>query len=74
MLSARPSSLRLSTGAAGFYALNPHNSWIDNAASGGFSGYTLPNAPRAIKDNRGKVGSWFIGVGAKAWMGAAWVL
>eukprot|EP00775_Hariotina_reticulata_P009208 gene9208-9375_t len=35
-------------GAAGFYALNAYVS----AASGGFAGFTFPNAPRAIKDHR----------------------
>lgn len=38
-------------GAAGFYALNAHNSWLGNAASGGFAGFAFPNAPRAIKDS-----------------------
>eukprot|EP00775_Hariotina_reticulata_P006839 gene6839-7057_t len=37
-------------GGSGFYALNKRNSWINNAASGGFSGFTFPRAPRAIKD------------------------
>lgn len=40
------------TGASGFYALNAHNSWLNNAAVGGFSGFTFPNAPRAIKDSK----------------------
>eukprot|EP00775_Hariotina_reticulata_P004484 gene4484-4738_t len=38
--------------AAGFYALNKHNTWLNNAASGGFSGFTFPRAPRAIKESQ----------------------
>jgi hypothetical protein len=34
------------------------NTWINNAAAGGFAGWTFPNAPRAIKDHN--VGNaWF---------------
>eukprot|EP00775_Hariotina_reticulata_P013903 gene13903-14021_t len=39
--------------AAGFYALNKYNTWLNNAASGGFAGFTFPRAPRAIKDFKG---------------------
>lgn len=38
------------SGASGFYSLNCYNSWINNAASGGFASYTFPQAPRAIKN------------------------
>ncbi|KAF6266444.1 hypothetical protein COO60DRAFT_1669869 [Scenedesmus sp. NREL 46B-D3] len=40
------------SGASGFYSLNAYNTWLNNAASGGFSGFTFPRAPRAIKDHR----------------------
>ncbi|WIA35607.1 hypothetical protein OEZ86_004028 [Tetradesmus obliquus] len=40
------------SGASGFYSLNAYNTWLNNAASGGFSGFTFPHAPRAIKDHR----------------------
>jgi len=40
------------TSAAGFYALNAHNAWIGNAASGGWSGFVWPNAPTPIGDYR----------------------
>lgn len=31
----------MAPGASGFYSLNAYNSWIDNAAVGGFSGFTF---------------------------------
>ncbi|GFH17512.1 uncharacterized protein HaLaN_14167, partial [Haematococcus lacustris] len=34
--------------ASGFYASNPNNVFINNAASGGFSGFTFPTLPRAV--------------------------
>lgn len=39
-------------GASGFYSLNLHNSWIGNAAVGGFAGFGFPSAPRPIKDSK----------------------
>ncbi len=36
------------TSASGFYALNAYNSWIGNAASGGWSGFAFPNAAKSI--------------------------
>eukprot|EP00775_Hariotina_reticulata_P007671 gene7671-7873_t len=38
--------------AAGFYALNKYNTWLNNAASGGVSGFSFPAAPRPIKESK----------------------
>jgi hypothetical protein len=34
--------------ASGFYCTNAHNTWIGNAASGGFSGFIFPALPYAL--------------------------
>eukprot|EP00004_Rigifila_ramosa_P004839 TRINITY_DN152_c0_g2_i4.p1 TRINITY_DN152_c0_g2~~TRINITY_DN152_c0_g2_i4.p1 ORF type:complete len:1231 (+),score=275.22 TRINITY_DN152_c0_g2_i4:31-3693(+) len=34
--------------AAPFYATNAYNSWIGNAASGGWTGFSFPNLPKPI--------------------------
>jgi hypothetical protein len=34
--------------AAGFYAANPHNHFIGNAASGGWAGFSFPTLPRPV--------------------------
>ncbi|KAL6754041.1 hypothetical protein V8C86DRAFT_399941 [Haematococcus lacustris] len=39
--------------ASGFYASNPNNVFINNAASGGFSGFTFPTLPRAVGEYAG---------------------
>ena len=48
------------TSASGFYVLNPHNRFIGNAASGGWSGFAFPNAPLPINDHNGLVGDEWI--------------
>jgi len=44
--------LGFSAAAVTVCALSYQNIWTNNAASGGFAGFTFPNAPRAIKDHR----------------------
>ncbi|KAG2483425.1 hypothetical protein HYH03_017681 [Edaphochlamys debaryana] len=38
--------------AAVFYSANPNNAWKDNAASGGFTGFSFPVLPEPIGDHR----------------------
>eukprot|EP00798_Chlamydomonas_sp_ICE-L_P010644 gene10644-12323_t len=38
--------------ASGFYAANPNNAFLKNAASGGFSGFNFPRVDRPIRDFR----------------------
>jgi len=39
--------------ASGFYILNAYNSWVGNAASGGWAGFSFPNTPQPIGNFKG---------------------